>query len=87
MTKKKLKKLTSGEKGYIFNQQLQFTLPFASTKERPSYSKSLHPSKENIQHFKTCNFSTFSICVGNFFALLDPNSNPTESGSTTVKKR
>jgi hypothetical protein len=28
-------------------------IPIGSMKGRPSYNRSLHPSKENIQHFKT----------------------------------
>ncbi len=35
-------------------------------KGRPSYRRSLQPSKENIQHFKTWKFYTFSIFVGHF---------------------
>jgi len=34
--------------------------------ERQSYKRSLQPSKENIQHFKTWNISTFSIFLGPF---------------------
>ncbi len=41
----------------------------------PSYRRSLQPSKENIQHFKTWNFLIFSIFAGNF-ALLDPDPDP-----------
>ncbi len=33
---------------------------------RPSFRRSLQPSKENIQHFKTWNLLTFSIFVGHF---------------------
>ncbi len=33
---------------------------------RPSYRRSLQPSKENIQHFKTWNFLIFSTFVGHF---------------------
>ncbi len=35
-------------------------------KGRPSYRRSLQPSKENIQQFKTWNFKIFSIYVGHF---------------------
>ncbi len=33
---------------------------------RPSYRRSLHPSKQNIQYFKKWNFLIFSMSVGNF---------------------
>ncbi len=35
-------------------------------KGRPSYRRSLQPSKENIQHFKTWKFCTFFYFLGNF---------------------
>ncbi len=35
-------------------------------KGSPSYRRSLQPSKENIQHFKTWNFSTFFYYYGLF---------------------
>ncbi len=38
-------------------------------KRRPSYRSSLHPSKENIQHFKKWNVVTFFRVI---LALLDP---------------
>ncbi len=41
------------------DQKLQFIYPKASTKEVQSYMRSLQPSKENNQHFKTWNFLTF----------------------------
>ncbi len=44
------------------------------------YRRSLQPSKENIQHFKTCNFFTFST-----FFVLDPDpEDQNQSGSTTL---
>ncbi len=43
---------------------LQKNCNFLSPRHRrPSYRRSLHSAKENIQHFKTCNFFTF---VGQF---------------------
>jgi hypothetical protein len=38
---------------------------------RPSYRRSLQPSKENIRHFKTISW-TF-LYLGFIFALLDPD--------------
>jgi hypothetical protein len=47
----------------------------------------LQPSKENIEHFKKLNLSTFFLCLWLIFALLDPDResgsgsrDPTESG-------
>ncbi len=62
-----------------------------------NYRRSLHPSKENIQHFKTWNFFTY---VGKFclpgsgswsafpmrFRPTKINANPCRSESTTLKK-
>ncbi len=42
-------------------------------KGRTSYRRSLQPSKENIQHFKTWKFCTFFYFCGSFFALMDPD--------------
>ncbi len=44
---------------------------------RPSYSRSLQPSKQNIQHFKKWNLLTF-LCLWVIFDLPDPDY---ESGS------
>ncbi len=48
------------------SQKLQFTYPVIPRphKGRPSYKRSLQPSKGNIQRFKTWNFFTFSYCSG-----------------------
>ncbi len=52
-----------------------------------SYKRSLQPSKENIQHFKTWNLYFF-LNLWVIFALLDPptqiNADPCRSGSTTL---
>ncbi len=45
-------------------------------KGRPSYRRSLQPSKENIQHFETWKFWTFFLFLWVIFALLDPDPNP-----------
>jgi hypothetical protein len=64
---------------------------------RPSYRRSLQPSKVNIQqHFKNGSLVTFTLVYffGSFFALLDPDpdcdsgsgygsSDPIESGSNS----
>ncbi len=68
-------------------------------KGRPNYRISLQPSKENIQHFETCNFFTFLsifLFLRDIFALLDPDlhsqcgsSRPISLcgfGSTTLEK-
>jgi len=51
---------------------------YGTSAGRTSYRRSLQPSKDNIQHFKTQKFFTFSIFVGLFSLLvpdLDPHSN------------
>jgi hypothetical protein len=45
-------------------------------KERPSYRRSLHPSKENIQHFQNMKFLDFFLVLWVIFALLDPDPDP-----------
>ncbi len=52
----------------------------------PRYSRSLKPSKENIQHFKIWNLLIF-LCLRVIFALLDPGygfRDPIESGSRSI---
>jgi hypothetical protein len=51
------------------DQKLQF-LSLGLLNGRPSYSRSLQPSKDNIQHFKL--FSTIVV----IFALPDPDPEP-----------
>ncbi len=55
------------EKNDIFLFKIAIYLSLGFRKGRPSYRRSLQPSKENIQHLKTWNFLTFSIFVGYFF--------------------
>jgi hypothetical protein len=43
-------------------------------KGRPSYRRSLQPSKENIQHFKT--FFLFLWVIFAFLDLIESRSNP-----------
>jgi hypothetical protein len=50
----KIKTFTDENSFFNFlDQKLQLTYSKASKKGRPSYRRSLQPSKENIQHFKT----------------------------------
>ncbi len=76
-------------KSFLY-QKLQFTYPLGLYKGGPSCRRSLQPSKENTQHYKKWNYSTFSIFVGLFYT---PGSgcesgygsrDPIESGSTTL---
>ncbi len=67
-TGKKLKNLQlKFLKKYFFDQSLQRLQDLH--KGSPSYRRSLHPSNENIQHFKTWKFFTFFV----IYALLDPD--------------
>jgi len=59
---KKWKKFTA-EKNW---SQIAIYLSLGLHKGRPSYRRSLQPSKENIQHFKTLNFITFFYFWGSF---------------------
>ncbi len=62
-------KLLQLEKNLIsFESKNAIDLSLGLHKGRPSYRRSLQPSKENIQHFKTWKFLYF-FC-GSFFALL-----------------
>ncbi len=64
-------------------------------KGRPSCRRSLQPSKENIQHFKRWNLTTFSIFLGHFnppgsVSGTDPGTplNPDpDIGSTTLVEK
>ncbi len=51
---------------YFFDRKIAIDLSLGLPKGRPSDRRSLQPSKENIQHFKTWKFLTFSVFVGNF---------------------
>jgi hypothetical protein len=56
----KLKKIYSWKFNFYFlDRKLQFTYS-------PRYRRSLQPSKENIQHFKTRKFCTFFYFCGSF---------------------
>jgi hypothetical protein len=57
------------KKNYIFlDQKLQFTIFLGLHKGRPSYRRSLQPSKENIQYLKTWKFWTFFYFCGSFLS-------------------
>ncbi len=56
----------------FFWSKLAIYLSLGIIKERPSYRRSLRPSKENIQPFKW-NFVTFLFFLWVIFALLDPD--------------
>jgi hypothetical protein len=50
----KCKKFTAKKIKFVLDQKLQFFyLSLGLQKGRPSYRRSLQPSKENNQHFKT----------------------------------
>ncbi len=75
---KNWKKITAEQKKLNFlDQKLPYNYLYIRLhKGRPSYKRSLQLSKENIQHFKTWSFFTFSTFVGHFW--------PPESGSTDL---
>jgi hypothetical protein len=51
---KKIEKKLQPQKLNFFGSKTQFTYPYIDLqKGRQSYKRSLQPSKENIQHFKT----------------------------------
>ncbi len=78
----------------FFIKNFNCNLSLGLHKGRPSYRRSLPPSKENIQHFKKLNLLTFLfLCVMFSFLEPDPDSesrsgsrDPIESGSTTEYK-
>jgi hypothetical protein len=49
----KLKKITAEKKLIFFGSKTTIYLSLSLHKGRPSYRRSLQPSKKNIQHFKT----------------------------------
>ncbi len=65
------KKLT---KIIIFWSKVAIYSSLGLHKGRPSYSRSLQPSKENIQHFKILNLLPFFLSIlWVIFTLLDPD--------------
>ncbi len=65
----KLKKMKAVKKLNIFWPIIAIYLTLSLHKGRPNYRRSLHLSKENIQHFQTWNFFLFLF----LWALLDPD--------------
>jgi hypothetical protein len=59
MAKNWRKKITAEKNLIYFWSKIAIYLSLGLLKGRPSYRSSLQPSKENIQHLKTLNFSTF----------------------------
>ncbi len=78
----------------FFFSNSDFYLYVSLHKGGSSYSRSLQPSKESFQHFKTWNVFTFSLFIGNFcppgFGSGSSNSKPKSmtdlgrSGSATL---
>ncbi len=67
----KMQKNTDKKKNVIFFwSKIAVHLSLGLHEGRPSYRRSFQSLKENIQHFKTWNFLTFSI-FWVIFALLD----------------
>ncbi len=56
--------LTKNLKNLQLKKTIFFYLSLGLHKGRPSYRRSIQPSKENIQHFKTWNFFTFFYLSG-----------------------
>ncbi len=75
----KLKTFTGIQKLNIFWSKIAIYLSLGLHKGRPSYRRSLQPSKEKIQHFKTWNFSLFffnfrgSFCSPSWIRIRIPN--------------
>ncbi len=67
----KLGKIYSWKNGYFFLlKNCNLLIPnLGLHNRRPSYWRSLQPPKENIQHFKTWNFLTFSYFCGYFLLV------------------
>ncbi len=59
----------------IYISKIAIYLSLDLHKGRPTYRKTLQPSKESIQHFKAYILKFFSIFVGSF-SLLDPDPDP-----------
>jgi hypothetical protein len=57
--KKSIKKFTAEKREFFVLSKMSTYLSLGLHKGRPSYRRSLQPSKKNIQQFKTSNFSVF----------------------------
>ncbi len=76
----KLGKITAKKNFIFFWSKIAIYLSLGLHIGRPSHRRSLQPSKENIQHFKTWNFF-FILRV--IFTPLDPGPDP-KSGSRST---
>jgi hypothetical protein len=70
------KKFTTRNLIYIFWIKNAIYLSLGLHKGRPSYRRSLQPSKVNIQHFKRWKFCSFFNFFFVIFPLLDPDPDP-----------
>jgi hypothetical protein len=63
---------------FFFWSKIAIYLSLGLHKGRPSYRRSLQPSKENIQHIKRWNllFNNCFLFLCAIFALLDPDPDP-----------
>ncbi len=69
---------------YFFWSKIAVYLSLGLHKGHQSYRRSLQPSKQNIQHFKTWN--VFFLFLWAIFALLDPDS-PSQCGSGSSRSK
>jgi hypothetical protein len=74
----KLEKIYSCEINYIFliKNEIYLSQGLHKGRSTPSYRRSLYPSKENIQNFKTCIFA--------FMGHFSPPGSGSGAGSTTL---
>ncbi len=72
----KIGKKFKAEKKIFFWSKIASYLSLGLYKGRPSYRRSLQPSKENIQQFKTWHFFTFFLFLWVIFVPLDPDPDP-----------
>ncbi len=73
----KLKKTDSWKfLSIFFWSKIAIYLSLGLPKRRPSYRRSLQPSKENIQHFQTWKFFTFFLFVGHPTAQINGDPDP-----------
>jgi hypothetical protein len=80
------------EENYFFCSKIAIYGSLGFYKVRPSYRRSLQPSKNNIQHFnvKFLNLVEFFLFLWFIFALLDPDpatkiyADPCGTGSETL---
>ncbi len=77
----KIEKYLQLGKMWFFLSNTAISLSLGFHKGRPSYRRSLQPSKGNIQHFKTWNFWIFFYFVGHFCTPGSGSTDPIESGS------